>query len=186
MSWVTERRVDADSIVDVGGRNANYGTAQHLWPDAGKYEIIDLYDGPDVTWVGDFFDYEPAEPVDLVVCMEVAEHCEMWREMLVFAARMTKAGGHLLFTAAGPGRAPHTAFDGSRPVPEGEYYANIEVEDLHEALKFAGYDEIVIEWGTGHPLALEPGRELWPGDVYALATTPADWKPLQPSKAPCE
>lgn len=39
----------------------------------------------------------------------------------------------------------------------------------------------LVEWGRGHPLALEPGRELWPGDVYALATTPADWVPFQPS-----
>lgn len=178
MDWVTAHRVEADRIVEIGGRNANYGTARPLWPGASSYVGVDLFAGEGVDWVGDFLDYRPDEPVDLVICMEVAEHCKMWREMLVVAASITRPSGALLFTAAGPGRAPHTALDGSRPIPDDEFYENIEVDDLREALADAGYREILVEWGPGHPLALEPGRELWPGDVYALATTPDYWEPF--------
>lgn len=118
------------SVVDVGGRDVN-GTVRHLF-DATAYTSVDLFPGPAVDIVADFCDVD-LDPVDVVVCCEVAEHAHNWCQILEHAADTLNPGGALIFTAAGPARAPHSASDGGEVRP-GEWYRNVDPLDLDEVL----------------------------------------------------
>lgn len=167
--WVTRNWMAADHIVDVGGRNVNYGTVRHLWPDAETYVAIDLYPGEGVDWVGDFLDFEPAEPVDLVICMEVFEHCDYWATLVKHAASiLTKDRGRILVTAAAEGRIPHSGIDGGALRP-GEWYENIDRMRLTSVLA-EHFKVIEVETAMGEPLAqIAPST---PGDIYGKAAYP--------------
>lgn len=177
MNWVqycinTQRVGTHLRIVEIGGRNANYGTVRSLWPHAFSYTAVDLHEGEGVDWVGDFVDYSPEGPVDLVVATEVFEHCEHWRTLIQHSSQILGHQGAMLITAASIDRAPHSALDGSRPLPKGEYYQNIDPMDLFDGL-FPYFRRIEIEYGPGERLGLvDPDRVGAIGDVYALARRP--------------
>ncbi len=155
MSWVaTHAPAAVASVVDVGGRDIN-GTVRACFPGA-LYTSVDLIDGPAVDVVADFADWEPDVLVDVVVCCEVAEHAESWRDLLAHAASILVADGTLIFTAAGPGRAPHSAFDGGE-LRDGEWYENIDPDALT--------DHLVELFGD---VTVETNPAI--GDVYAVAT----------------
>lgn len=125
--WVPDRPV---SVLECGGRNINGGVRDLF--TATRYVSVDLEPGPEVDVVGDFAEHA-GDLVDVVVCCEVAEHCEHWPALLVAAVRNLTSGGLLVFTAAGPGRAPHSAVDGGDVRP-GEWYRNIDPDLLGERL----------------------------------------------------
>jgi SAM-dependent methyltransferase len=129
--WVAAH-ASGEVIVDVGGRNIN-GTVRDLFPGA-DYTPVDIYEGPGVDVVGDFLDYKPKRKADTVVCCEVAEHTAEWPALIAHAAEILKVGGRIIFTAAGPGRAPHSAMDGAEP-REDEHYENIDPEKLRNVLR---------------------------------------------------
>ncbi len=131
------------SVLDVGGRDIN-GTARPAF-DAKSYTSIDLHPGPGVDIVGDFTEYA-GEVVDVVVCMEVAEHTEKWPLIVANAANHLDDGGLFIFTAAGPGWPPHSASDGG-PLQEGEWYQNIEPVELRIELSrhFASYEVDLLD-----------------------------------------
>jgi SAM-dependent methyltransferase len=131
-------------VVDVGGRNIN-GTVRDLFPDS-DYTAIDILDGPGVDVVSDFLDFTPKRKADTVVCCEVAEHTPDWRKHLAHAADILKVGGRLIFTAAGPTRAPHSAFDGAE-LRDGEHYENIDPAALKRQLRKHFADVVVDELG---------------------------------------
>jgi SAM-dependent methyltransferase len=168
IEWVAAHWEPADVVVDVGGRNVNYGTARHLWPKA-HYTAIDLIPGEGVDWVGDFLDYESTVLVDLVVCMEVLEHCDYWRGLIKKAWSVLRPGGWLLLTAAGPDRLPHSGVDGG-PLRPGEWYSNIDPVILRSVLE-ESFTDITLGWGPGDTRALAPGSVITQsrGDVYAKA-----------------
>jgi SAM-dependent methyltransferase len=126
------------AVVEIGSRNIN-GEIRHLFPDTDWYGI-DIEAGPGVNEVADGATWQPVEPVDMVVCCEVFEHCEGWRQIVKNAALMLRPGGRLIVTAAGPGRAPHSAVDGG-PIRDGEYYENIDPDELWLAFKSAGFQQ---------------------------------------------
>lgn len=168
-AWVKANWQAASHIVDVGGRNVNYGTVRELWPDAKSYVAIDLYEGDGVDWVGDFLDYIPDSPVDMVICMEVFEHVEHWSNLVAHAAEILHPGwGVMLVTAAGDGRRPHSGVDGG-PVRHGEWYRNLGLTDLLRCLD-QHFRLVQGESGPGEPLALL--NPVAPGDVYAKARYP--------------
>lgn len=118
------------SVIDVGGRDIN-GTARVAF-DATSYLGIDLYPGFGVDLVCDFTEYQ-GERVDVVVCMEVAEHTDKWPLIVANAANHLDEGGVFIFTAAGPGWPEHSAHDGAELRP-GEHYENIEPDALRDVL----------------------------------------------------
>lgn len=118
-------------VLDIGGRDVN-GSPRDLF-DLGDYEVVDLMPGPNVDWVGDFLHYAPDLLFDVACHLEVAEHTPDWRTHMRHAHDCLALGGSLIFTAAGPNRAPHSAVDGG-PVRDGEHYENVDPGDLEEAL----------------------------------------------------
>lgn len=130
--YATNDRID---VIEIGSRDVN-GTVRSLFPSA-KWTGLDLYDGPCVDWVGDATQYQPRNPVDLVVCCEVLEHAEQWRQLIQGAASWIKPDGRMIVTCAGPGRNTHSAIDGG-DLRAGEYYQNVTVGELCMAASWAG------------------------------------------------
>lgn len=143
-AWVAAH-AGGEIVVDVGGRNIN-GTVRDLF-DTPDYTVIDMHPGPGVDVVGDFLDYKPPRKPDTVIICEVAEHTKAWPELVARAADLLKVGGMLIFTAAGPDRKPHSAFDGAE-LRDGEFYENIQPNRLRAVLDKHFDDVIVDEQGA--------------------------------------
>lgn len=151
-------------ILDVGGRNIN-GTVRDLFTPA-SYTTLDIRPGPGVDVQCDFLHYHgEAEPFDMILHLEVAEHTPDWRDHLTHASTLLRPDGYLIFTAAGPGRLPHSAEDGGALRP-GEFYENIDSTELSGILS-RSYSSAVVREARGVPAALRPGAQH--GDVYATA-----------------
>lgn len=134
LDWVAAHAPEgALSVVDIGGRDIN-GNPEHLFDEACTWEVVDLFDGPRVTHVGDVLEYRPKRLVDVVLCLEVAEHAEGWRDIVAHASSMLKKRGTLILTAASPSRDPHSAVDGGA-LPPGEFYKNIDPTELAKVLR---------------------------------------------------
>lgn len=128
------------SVVEIGSRNIN-GTVRGLFP-ASRWVGIDLHPGPDVDIVGDMLDFTPEDTVDMVVCCEVLEHAEKWREMIARASDWLKWNGSIIITCAGPGRLPHSHIDGCQLRP-GEYYGNVTTQELRTELEAHGLRVVI-------------------------------------------
>jgi hypothetical protein len=139
-------------VVELGSRDVAGGTVRGLFPDAASYTGVDLVPGPAVDVVADARIWRPPAPVDLVLCCEVLEHTPLGLGILDNACDMLRPGGRLVVTAAGPGRAPHSAVDGG-PLRPGEYYRNIDPDALLDWL--CRFTVEAFEW--------HPER----GDLYA-------------------
>jgi len=122
--WSTHNHVD---VLDIGGRNVN-GTPEFLFSRA-RYRTLDAIPAPDVDIVADAATWVPDRAYDVVVCTEVLEHTEKWRQICRTAWEALRPGGMFIMTCAGPGRAPHSGIDGEA-VRQGEWYENINPIDL--------------------------------------------------------
>lgn len=143
-------------VIDVGGRNVN-GTVTDLFT-LGRYECVDLHPGPGVTTVADCRTWQPEEPADLVLLLEVLEHTDDPKGVLAACMSYLAPGGRLVVTAAGPGRAVHSGVDGGPALYAGEHYANVEEADLARWLD--GLDQVQL------------ARNEAARDVYATGVKP--------------
>ncbi len=143
------------SVLELGGRNVN-GTPRPLFPGA-QYVSVDIVDGPGVDIVCDATTYRPDERFDAVVCCEVLEHAEDADGFVATAWGALKPGGLLIFTAACPPRAPHSAVDGG-PLRAGEFYRNVDPALMASWL--VGWKDAEIETHEDR------------GDIYATARKP--------------
>lgn len=126
---------EPQSIVEIGSRNVN-GAVRDLFNQE-HYTGIDLRPGPGVDIAVDALKWNPPSLVDLVICTEVLEHMEAWRDLVLHACTWLNFGGRIIITCAGPGREPHSAVDGGR-LQKGEWYGNISPRELAFALRDAG------------------------------------------------
>jgi SAM-dependent methyltransferase len=109
-----------------------------------------------VDVVADAATWVPDREYDLVVCTEVFEHAERWRDICATAWRAAKPGGRLILTMAGPGRAGHSAVDGG-PLRDGEYYRNVDPFDLSDVLTKAWEGVVVDQFRTDvRAIAVKP------------------------------
>jgi SAM-dependent methyltransferase len=131
-----------DRVVEVGGRVV-VGTIRDL-VHCQSYTSLDLLPGPGVDVVADCRDWQPPEPVDLVLVAEVLEHARDPAGILTACVRYLRPGGRLVVTCAGPGREPHSGIDGGPP-HSGEWYANVDPDDLRVWLAVAGLKAFSIE-----------------------------------------
>jgi hypothetical protein len=132
--------------LDIGGRDIN-GSTEYLFHPDSIWEVCDLHPGPRVTWVGNFLDYQTTEQFEVAICSEVGEHTPEWPEIIAHASSMLETDGLFLFTAAGPGRHPHSHHDGGA-LREGEYYGNIDPADLAEVMDWHFSRHIVDHAGA--------------------------------------
>jgi len=140
--------------LDIGGRDVN-GQVRDFWPITGlSWTIIDLIKATgtehcDNYIIGDYSVYNFGDTkFDLILCTEVFEHTDQWYNIIQNSYRDLKTPGIFIATCAGPGRAPHNAFDGSA-LREGEYYWNIEPEDAASAMMAAGYEDGEVRYNFG-------------------------------------
>lgn len=141
--YVSRFRSDSNlKIVDVGSRDIN-GSCRVLFPNA-DYHGIDLVAGNGVDEVADATVWKPKRLVDMVVCCEMLEHTPQWFDVIAVSYSWLRKGGRLIVTAAGPTRIPHSAVDGG-PLHAGEFYENIDPDDLHAMLNQAGFEFVEIE-----------------------------------------
>lgn len=130
-------------VLDIGGRNVN-GTVRDLFPES-AYTALDVRPGDGVDIVADAAVWHPdGRAWDVVVCTEVFEHTPDWKLICATAYAALRDGGMFVATMAGPGRPEHSAVDGG-PLQTGEYYDNIEPDDLYAALTACGFREIVVD-----------------------------------------
>lgn len=153
-------------VVEIGARNIN-GGVRDLFPDA-EYIGVDIAPGPGVDVVADGASYRPEDAPDCIVTCETLEHCQHWRDIIANALAMLAPGGVLIVTAAGEGRAPHSAIDGAG-LREGEYYGTIGERELMAAL---------VGFAEAHTRVNERER-----DVYAIAIAPEQPRPARKRKA---
>lgn len=134
------------AVLDIGSRDIN-GSPRSIFQPPTEYWGMDIAPGWGVDILADARIWRPGPnlpPFDLVICAEVAEHCIHWQAILETAHDSLIPAGTFIFTAAGPGRAPHSAVDGGA-LRRDEYYLNVSPEALSLALEAAGFDEFVID-----------------------------------------
>ncbi len=148
------------SVVELGSRTVAgpwpySGPVRHLFPGA-EYIGVDAVDGPNVDAVDNAATWQPEPflPVDTVVCTETLEHTPEAGQICRNAWSLLQPGGVFIVTAAGVGRAPHSAVDGGQ-LRDGEYYHNVNREELGTWLAPFGFSLI--------------NTFSAPGDIYALA-----------------
>lgn len=135
----------AVDVLDVGGRDIN-GTPRGVFA-AKTWTTVDLIDAADVDLVGDICTMGLVDVADVVLCLEVLEHTEAWRDVLAACVAACRPGGRVIVTAAGPGRTPHSALDGAA-LRDDEFYENIDPAELGEVLaELTGVDVAVDELG---------------------------------------
>lgn len=123
-------------VLEIGSRNIN-GSVRQLFAAAVSYVGLDLVDGDGVDVVADASTWQTSRTFNTIVCCEVLEHTDVWREIIAKCGELLDAGGSLILTCAGPGRKPHGAHGG--PVGS-EFYENISVEMLEAETS---------KWGDG-------------------------------------
>lgn len=146
-------------VLDIGGRNIN-GSVRDLFPAATQYRAVDQFEGEGVDIVADCAEWAPDDEYDVVVSTEVFEHAQRWREIVDTAYLALKPGGRFVATMAGPGRPEHSAIDGGWELHPGEYYRNVDPQDLRVALIESGFVDITVD------------QQQSPADVRCVATRP--------------
>ena len=132
------------SVLEVGSRDIN-GTVRGLFDRHNTvYEGVDIVDGPGVDYVCDATVSLPTGPYDCAVCCEVFEHLAGWPLIVGNVHRALMDRGVFMVTAAGPGRAPHSAVDGG-PVRGGEFYENVDPDVLRVVLDHFGFVDVVVD-----------------------------------------
>jgi cyclopropane fatty-acyl-phospholipid synthase-like methyltransferase len=102
-----------------------------------------MQEGPGVDLVTNAATFITDELVDVIVCCEVFEHTGEWPQILETSYKNLNTNGILIGTAAGEGRAPHSAID-ENPIRDWEYYANVKANELRTVLEANNFKNIII------------------------------------------
>ena len=119
-------------VCEFGSYNVN-GSVRGLF--VGEYIGVDLRAGDGVDVVADAATFT-CEPVDVVVCTSLLEHCPYPGEVVANAERILRPGGVLILTAPNTDWQPH-GVDGEG-VGE-EFYQGIAYDDLAQWLGAFGH-----------------------------------------------
>lgn len=142
LDWVGRwSTLEPVSVLDIGGRNIN-GDCRGLFPNA-HYTSLDLYAGDGVDIVADACSWTPDRQYDLVLAVEVFEHCAQWPDICLTAAKACSS--LFICTMAGPGRPEHSGIDGEWRLLDGEHYENIEPATLEAVLAEVGFVNITVD-----------------------------------------
>ena len=125
-------------VLECGSCMVNGGTISGFFADC-EYTGLDARSGRGVDVVGLAHEYQPAEPLDVVVCCQMLEHDPHWRESVAHMAEMTAPGGALILTFPDKGWLPH----GDDYTPEQGYYHNPDKDEIIDILAPA-FEQ--VEW----------------------------------------
>lgn len=127
------------SVVEFGACNMN-GSVRDAYPQASSWLGVDVQEGPGVDVVADAATWMTSERFAVCVCAEIFEHTPDWRAILETAFSVLAPGGLLVASCATGRRPPHSAVDGG-PLRPGEYYANVDPDEMCAALDKQGWSE---------------------------------------------
>jgi SAM-dependent methyltransferase len=137
-------------VLEIGSKNIN-GSIRSLF--GGNFYLgIDCVEGIGVDLVADGKTFKWEHQFATIVCCEVLEHLFDGEALCKNVYKLLEKGGLFIITAAHNPRRPHSAVDGG-PLREGEFYANVQEDELKEWLKRFSKVEII----------------LFNDDIYALA-----------------
>lgn len=143
--WIAQYgTLEPVDVLDLGGRDVN-GNPYDIWPNAKRYIVLDILDGPAVDIVADAGTWEPDQEYDVVVCAETFEHTYNWPSICRTAYKALRPGGTFIVTCAGPGRHIHSGVDGQLRLLPYEQYANVPGYELERVLTETGFRDIVVD-----------------------------------------
>jgi hypothetical protein len=118
---------EARKVFEAGSFDVN-GTPRPLFQPGTEYVGVDWRPGPGVDKVSLIHEYSghPSGHFDVAISTETFEHDPHWAHSLTRMIDLVRRGGHLIVTAAGPGRDPHCV----ETAPKKGYYAGIALEQL--------------------------------------------------------
>lgn len=133
-------------VVEFGSCDMN-GTVRSVYPNAASWFGIDLQPGRNVDLVADASKWTPDDTYDVCVIAEVFEHTADWPALIETAHRALVPGGILVASCATGNRPAHSAVDGGH-LRDGEFYANVDPDDMRAAL--AGWTSCEVIEADGH------------------------------------
>lgn len=136
------------TVVEFGSCDMN-GTVRSVYPQALSWLGVDRQEGPGVDVVADAASWVTADRFDICVIAEVFEHTPFWRDILTTAHLVLNDGGILLASCATGNRPPHSAVDGGA-LRDGEFYENVDPDDLWLALDKQGWSDGEIIEADGY------------------------------------
>lgn len=145
--------------LDVGGADVN-GSVRDQLPNT-EWTGLDIEAAPGVQIVADAADPDTWRHMDdlfdIVIATELFEHTAHWAAIIANMSTALNPMGHQLFvaTCASTGRPPHGA-RGEWGVPHGQFYGNVDPEDLKNELS-KWFDFVYVEYNPN------------PGDAYMWA-----------------
>lgn len=135
------------SVVEFGSCDMN-GSVRDVYT-ASSWLGIDVQDGPGVDVVADVATWRTDQRFEICVCAEVFEHTPDWRAILATAFDVTTPDGVFVASCATGLRPPHSAVDGG-PLRPGEYYANVEPDEMWQALDAQDWAQIAVTKADGY------------------------------------
>lgn len=138
-----EDRKDFD-VLEIGSLDINGSIKSIFLPFSKSYLGLDVQDGPGVDLVADATKYDAFNTYDIIVCCEVFEHLEQWKEVVYNSYDNLKDGGFFVGTCAGEGRPPHSAID-EHAIRSHEYYQNVGEWNMNQTLEKAGFTFVSTE-----------------------------------------
>lgn len=163
------------NIIDCGSKDINGCNRQYFrrcwsnWVGMNSYTGIDLSYGKNVDMIGPVHEVlpmiaaepsyylrmgksnKPVWPPDIVICTEMLEHDQHWKESLRAMYSVLRPGGLLLITAGGDGRKEHGTYmhhPSASPETLG-YYRNISNGMFESVLGRELFSEYVIRQVKG-------------------------------------
>jgi SAM-dependent methyltransferase len=138
------------NVLEVGSLNIN-GSIRKLFRTR-HWLGIDIIYGPGVHRVVPVHEIKDCNQFDVVVSTEMLEHDCHWKESLQAMFLLTRPGGLLLITCAGPGRPEHGT-NKARPQDSPattDYYRNLTIDDFRSVLDPADFVEYQLGQMPAH------------------------------------
>jgi len=147
MEWVHKHTFGTTwgDVLDIGGLDVN-GSPKHIVKH-GTWTSLDLVDESvplpplpssreNVNIIADAATWHPVQRYDLVLCLEVLEHAQRWKDIIRTCALATRRNtGWCVITCATDPRPVHDAYGFDGPPPEGQYYGNVDPVEFESVLE---------------------------------------------------
>lgn len=143
---VAEREVRGRRVLEVGSYDFNGSVRPHVEAMAPRYYVgIDIRPGPRVDMVLNVVQLRKSfgpGMFDMVICLEMLEHCLPWRTAVRNMKEVLTPGGVLIFTVRGPGFPLH-----DHP----HDYWRFTLDDVRKMFSDLIIQHLQADGQTGHP-----------------------------------